>query len=535
MRRASVLQRGETMALRDLLSVLARRLWLLIVGGLLAMIASYLAFRFLTPWPRFQATATVLIGRSDSFDWTVLQMGRELAPTYVEWAQHRSVLQSAIDNLNLSLSFEELLKQIDVQVVKDTHLVEIRATSDSPGEAAAIANEVAWQLARQPLPFIRVADATRLSLQSDITALRRRIDTAEAELAQLGNRLAAAESDEEIDALTRRVDVVQGNLEVWRRSYAELRAVHLDYLESVVAVAEEAVSPSQSQKPWINILVAGVTGMVLAVGLAFLLEHLDNTVKTTFDVAEHLSVPALGVITPWPGSTRRPLRRWIPRRVARSDGASKLRVTDLTHLTNAYRHLSASIARLNGAPLQGIVLVTSPTWEKDKGMTALGLAMALADAGQRTLLVDASLRDPELHTWLELPNEVGLVSLLEEGGNDRSPDLSRFLCSVGRDDLRVMTSGPVDGMSPDLLLSPRLQATMDRLTDQADLVLLNGPPVLVEPETATLATKADTVLLVLEARKTRIEEAQRAVEVLSAANGAIAGAILSVPTMRVGG
>jgi len=522
------------MELRDLIEVLTRRLWLLIAGTVLAMAGSYFALRFLVPWPRYQATATVLIGSNNDFDWAALQMGRELAPTYVEWAKRRPVLQSAIDALNLSLSFEELREQIDVQAIKNTQFMEISATSTSPEEAAAIANEVAWQLTQQPLPLVRVADATQLSLQSNVSRLSRRIDAGEAELADLGNRLAAAESDEEVDALTRRIDVVQRNLDVWRRSYAELNTAYADYLDSFIAVAEEATPPSRPLKPWINVFVAGITGLVLATGLAFLLEHLDNTVKTTADVVEHLSVPALGVIAPQTSPGRGPLRRLTRRYFAKNAGASNLCAADLPHLTDTYRRLSVNIARAKKGPLRGTILVTSPTSEKGKAMTALGLAMAWAETGRRMILVDASLYHPVLHTWLDLPNEVGLVSLLEGSRNKQGPDLSHLLYPIGRGDLRVVTSGPINTVSPELLLSPWLQASLDELTGQADVVILSGPPVLSGPEAAILASKVNYVLLVLDARKTRVEEAQEAMEVLTAADDTMVGVVLHSPGTEVG-
>lgn len=514
------------MHLQDYLRVLTQRLWLLILGATLAMAGSYFALHFLVPWPRYQATATVLMGSNDS-GWVAFQMGEVLAPTYVEWAKHRPVLQSAINDLNLPLSFEELREQIDVHAIKDTQFIEVSATSTSPEEAAAIANEVAWQLTQHPLPRVQGADATQLSLQSNVRKLKRRIDAGEAELADLGNRLAAAESDTEIDALTRRINAVRRDLNVWRRSYAELNTAYADYVDSFITIAEEAIPPSQPLKPWINVFVAGITGLVLATGLAFVIEHLDNTVKTTADVVEHLSVPALGVITPRTSPGRGPLRRLARRHFAKNAGASKLCAADLTHLTVTYRRLSANIARAKKGPLQGIILVTSPISEEGKAMTALGLAMGWAETGRRTILVDASLQHPVLHTWLDLPNEVGLVGLLEGSRNNQGPDLSQLLYPIGRGDLRVMTSGPVNTVSPELLLSPRLQASLDELTAQADVVLLSGPPVLSGPEAAILASKVNYILLVLDVRKTRVEEAQEAVEVMTATDGTTVGVVLN--------
>ncbi|NIN67171.1 MAG: hypothetical protein GTO63_21230, partial [Anaerolineae bacterium] len=77
--------------------VIKRRWWILVLGALLAMVVSYAAMLYLTPWPRYQASATVLVGSSgDELDFATLQLGRDLAPTYVEWTKRRPVLQGAI-------------------------------------------------------------------------------------------------------------------------------------------------------------------------------------------------------------------------------------------------------------------------------------------------------------------------------------------------------------------------------------------------------------------------------------------------------
>ncbi len=80
------------MELQDLLNVITRRFWVVVIGTVLAVAGSYLALRLFAPPPLYQATAAVLIGSDESLDLTSLEMGRELAPTYVEWARRRPVL-----------------------------------------------------------------------------------------------------------------------------------------------------------------------------------------------------------------------------------------------------------------------------------------------------------------------------------------------------------------------------------------------------------------------------------------------------------
>lgn len=324
------------MGLRDLVGVFARRLWLLIVGAMLPMAGSALVFLFLTPWPRYEATAMVIIGSNNlNSDWASVQVSNELAPTYAQWATQRPVLQGVIDALSLPLSVEELREGIDVRIVGDTQLMEISATSSDAQQAAAIANEIVRQLERQviatsmgedDLPLeeelvqmqarISAAEAELISLNwalanyrptlpeaSDIARLEARISDTEAKLVALTDLLLETDSTTEADLLTRRINVLhsnldmwreeldtlyteaesdseaelsqlvrrinalQSNLETWQREYSDLRAIRL----TVVEEAQPRVAD-----PLVNILVAGMAGLSLTAGAILVLTPLKT-------------------------------------------------------------------------------------------------------------------------------------------------------------------------------------------------------------------------------------------------------------------
>jgi succinoglycan biosynthesis transport protein ExoP len=560
------------MELSDLVYVIKRRWWILVLGAVLAMVAGYAAMRYLTPWPRYQATATVLVGSSDDeLDFATLQLGRDLAPTYVEWTKRRPVLQGAIDALGLDTPYEELQGRIDVRAVRDTQLMEISATARDPEEAAAIANEVAWQLTQQPLPLGGGLDDTQLSLQGNVSTLRRRIESAKAELASLGGQLAAAESEAEVARLTGLLEATQSNLAVWEKSYSELTNAYTDVLDNFVVVAEEAAPPSQPLKPWINVFVAGITGFVLATGLVVVLEQLDTTVKPSTDLSKSLSIPFLGTVVPLKDPTPVPLQRRIERTLVRDDHAHKFNIRNLPRPDISYHHLVANIARENGGSLARTILVTSPSSEMDHEMAGLGLALALSETGNRTVLVDASLYRPVLHTWLGLPNTAGLVNLLNGGQKEDNPVPLQPLAK-NRGDLWVVTRGstpyelevaqssplpvkddvalmevtaepveddsepveddsePENGVSPRLVQAPSLEAGLDELAGRTEeppqTIVVNGPAVLSGPEAIVMAAQVDYVMLVLDARKTRIDEAQQAVELLKVNRGVRIGSVI---------
>jgi capsular polysaccharide biosynthesis protein len=301
------------------------------------MAGSTLAFLFLTTlWPRYEATATVIIGSNNlNSDWAAVQVSNELAPTYVRWATQRPVLQGVIDALSLPLSVEELQEGIDVRIVGDTQLMEISATSSDAQQAAAIANEIVRQLEIQvtatstgedDLPLeeklvqmearISAAEAELITLnyllanyrptppgESDIARLETRISDTEAKLVALTDLLLETDSTTEADLLTRRINVLhsnldmwreeldtlytkaesdseaeisqlvrhinalQSNLETWQREYSDLRAIRL-------VVVDEA--QPRVVDPLVNILVAGMTGLSLTVGAILVLTPLKK-------------------------------------------------------------------------------------------------------------------------------------------------------------------------------------------------------------------------------------------------------------------
>lgn len=330
------------MKLQELITILTQRLWILIAGLTLAMILCFLAIRFFTPWPRYQATATVLVGNTDpDADWTSLQMARELTPVYAQWATRRPVLQGVIADLRLPLSPDKLQKRIDVNVVGNTPLLEISATADDPEQAAEIANGIVQQLTTQvktisangqEVPSSSMEDIARLQIliddteaelvalseklayQSavpsgeDVTLLETHVDSTRTELADLTDQLLKTTSEEKIDLLTKRINVLQSNLSTWR---AELDSAHantetdsetefnrltrrINILQSNLGIwqreleilrddvlprpaihitlVEEAQAPAEATNPLVNVLLAGITGLTATAGVILLLE-----------------------------------------------------------------------------------------------------------------------------------------------------------------------------------------------------------------------------------------------------------------------
>ncbi len=199
--------------------------------------------------------------------------------------------------------------------------------------------------------------------------------------------------------------------------------------------------------------------------------------------------------------------------------------------SEAYRTLRTNLIFSSlDDPLRTLV-VTSPASEEGKSTALANLAVTMAQSGKRTIIVDCDLRRPSQHTIWGAAQEPGLTTMVLE--NLDAPPLA----DVGVENLQLLPSGPLPPNPADLLGSTRMDAIVDRLAGEADLVLFDTPPVLAVTDAALLSAKLDGVLMVIRAGSTRREDAERAKELLERLNVRIVGAVLTNATVdsRAGG
>jgi non-specific protein-tyrosine kinase len=191
--------------------------------------------------------------------------------------------------------------------------------------------------------------------------------------------------------------------------------------------------------------------------------------------------------------------------------------------SEAYRTLRTNLEFSSlDHPLRSL-LVTSPAPNVDKLTTLANLAVIMAEGGRHVLLVDSDLRKPELHTVFGLDNGRGLGNLLEEHGE--WTDLPIKECGI--EGLRLLPGGQPPQNPSVLLGTERMEQLIERLTGQADLVILNAPPVLAVTDAAVLAAKVDGTLLVVRAGGTQREHLRKAKALLDKVNARLVGAVLS--------
>jgi non-specific protein-tyrosine kinase len=189
--------------------------------------------------------------------------------------------------------------------------------------------------------------------------------------------------------------------------------------------------------------------------------------------------------------------------------------------SEAYRALRTNLI-FSGLrePLHTLV-VTSPAPEEGKSTALANLAVTLAQGGKRTIVVDCDLRRPSQHDIWGIAREPGLTTMVLEGLKEAP------LVEVGIENLKVLTSGPLPSNPADLLGAPRMDEIVEQLKKKADMVLFDAPPVIAVTDATLLAAKLDGVLLVLRARSTRRDHAERAKELLERVGVRIVGTVLT--------
>ncbi len=258
-------------------------------------------------------------------------------------------------------------------------------------------------------------------------------------------------------------------------------------------------------------LLAALVGAMVAVGVAFLVEYLDDTIKTPEDVSRALGLGTLGAIG----------------RLAKGEEELVVVAQPFSPVAEAFRVLRTNI-RFSSVdrPLQTL-LVTSPGVSEGKSNAVANLAVAMAQAGLRVVAVDADLRYPRLHQLFDLDQRDGLTESLLEGHTDGR------LQPTQMEGLRVLPSGELPPNPAEIVGSQHMQKLLHELAQGVDAVLIDSPPVLPVADATVLAQAVDGVLLVLEAGKTRRQAARRAVESLRQVGANVVGVVLNaVPTHK---
>lgn len=276
----------------------------------------------------------------------------------------------------------------------------------------------------------------------------------------------------------------------------------------VVDQAEQPRSPISPQKD-LNLLVALFGGVLVACGLAFFFEYLDSRIKNPDDIKAHLRLSHLGllpIVDPKSLNGRYPL----------------ISDTVPVNFAEAFRAIRTNVLFSTAVEGARSLVVTSTGPGEGKSMVAANMAVALAQAGQRVLLVDADMRRPKVQDVFQLAQEPGLSNLLV--GNAKANECVRKSSVAG---LWVLPAGRIPPNPAELLGSQRWREFMATLVQHFDWIIIDSPPVMAVTDAAVIAHQATGVLFVVGAEMTSRHAAVRALDQLENAQARFIGAVLN--------
>jgi polysaccharide biosynthesis transport protein len=263
--------------------------------------------------------------------------------------------------------------------------------------------------------------------------------------------------------------------------------------------------------------------LVAGIGLAFLLDFLDDTVKTVEDVDRYLHLPALALI---PSSRDR--GRLIG--VVGAPGPGPADTTALAMVSDArspiaesYRHLRTSLLLSSAGQPPKTILVTSSQPSEGKTTTAINTAFMLAQTGAEVLIIDCDLRRPRLHAHFGVPNTKGLTNWLSG-----ETDIESLMQSYPQqNNLKFLTSGPVPPNPAELLGSDEMRKLLSILTDRFAHVVIDSPPAISFTDASILSTMVDGVVLVVHGGRSSRAVVRRAKQQLLDVGAHIFGVVLN--------
>lgn len=284
--------------------------------------------------------------------------------------------------------------------------------------------------------------------------------------------------------------------------------------EARVVVEQKASIPNKPVVPntRLNLALGAVLGVILGIAGALLRDRLDNTVKSQESLEETARTSVVGYIPFDAGVENKPAILFDADRSAVAESFRKLR-TNLQFL--AVDH-----------PPQMIV-VTSSSPSEGKSTTAINVALALAEADHRVVLVDADLRRPRLAKYLALVQSVGLSTVLRGGtALDEAIQETKF------PNLKVLASGAIPPNPSEILGSLAAQNLLAELRLQFDYVIIDSPPLLAVTDAAILAARSDGALIVVRAGKTKRDQLAHAAKMLSDVGAVLLGSVLTMMPTR---
>jgi len=579
------------MDIRQIMVMIKRWLWLIILGTVIATAGGYYFSSQETPIYQSSTRFVVLRAAQTTYDYYSYLDSQNLISTYAQLLSTENLLAQASQELGFSVR----KNQATATQIGETQFVQLTVKDTDPVKAAAIANGLVKVLIDQneQLQSVRYVSA-EMNLQNRIDEAQQQIEILNAQINDIStetvqNQIVTVQAQmddiqSQINALkleisridpitateaqkTRLVDLqanldqlvpilslyqeiytnlvvlgkpaesgattstqmeqLQTTLNLYQQIYISsissletLRLTKAQNTPNVVQVEMAAVPKTPiSPKPVQTAMLAGSVGLLLTGGIAFLIEYLDDTLKTPDEIKAVLEIPVIGLIGE--------LKKKSKQGKSENFGAYVSR-QPRSPVSEAFRSLRTNLEFSSIDNSLRIILVTSAGESEGKTTIATNLAIVMAQGGKKVLLLDADMRRPNVHSQFNIPNRVGLSDLIR--GKVSIENLARSFEQISNMD--VITSGSLPPNPAELLGSQRMKQLFEDFKNLYDVIVVDSPPMLVS-DAQILSTIADGLIYVVIPGRTRAVKAVRPLEELRRINARLLGVVMNrIPRNR---
>jgi succinoglycan biosynthesis transport protein ExoP len=493
--------------------LLLRWSWLLILMAALAGGVAYYISSLQTPIYQASAMMMINIAPSSQYDtYTTIITSQQFAGTYAQVMTTRPVLDAVATRLGLPA----IDASINVKPIENTQLMRVTVQDTDPLRASMIANTLVVVFGEQIQAdqATRYADSKR-TLEDQLGIVEAQIKTTSEALIALGVDPVTSTGPVGGNPNAAQVAQLETTLAQYRQSYATLlqsyEQVRLAEAQSAssILLKDPAVPPGApiQPQPLRSALLAAASGLLLAAGVVFLIEFLDDTIRDPEEIARSWGVPVMGIILKYNSGVNELVTTKEPR----------------SPTSEAFRSLRTNLQFASAASPIRTLLVTSASPMEGKTTITANLAAVIAQTGRTVVVVDADLRRPRIHKIFQLSNHQGLTDQFLRP----MEHLDGVVKPTEVKDLFAITSGNLPPNPSELLSSEKMSNILKELTKQFNAVLLDTPPTLFVTDALVLASRVDGVLLVVKPSITKRTDLRHAIDQMRRVNANLLGVIVN--------
>jgi capsular exopolysaccharide synthesis family protein len=348
-------------------------------------------------------------------------------------------------------------------------------------------------------------------------------------VSEISSANQAGQAATRLTTLTQAIETQRGLLNTYTQRQKEQELAITGSRPDNIKISSHAITPTSPIGPQRtrNITVAFLISLAAGIGLAFLMDYLDDSVRTSDDVGRHLGLPTLALIPHHNTIDKRSAALVATNGNGNGNGNGSMALITLkdrrSPIAEAYRHLRTSLLFSSAGKPPQTILVTSSQPSEGKTTTAINTAITLAQSDVDVVIIDCDLRRPRLHNHFGLENTHGLTNYLS--GERNTENLLKPYKDLPR--LKVITSGPIPPNPAELLSSNEMKNLLQFLRGNFKHIVIDSPPAISFTDAAILSTLVDGVVLVAMAGKSSIHLMRRFKQRLGNLGARIYGVVLN--------